>query len=175
LHSLGFSKEGVRVFISPQPLLKKTYDGDPHQGRGSAAAPAHRDEYDEGRYQCVIALSQGAFDVWPHSHKLQFKTAKACSSGHYHFGESFESYLKTNCEQCIFACSPGDVLIFKGGSFAHGSPAIGGNNPSPRVMTYATFWPPSTKKGMAHLDGKCGKPFCAALRAPFKPHERWAG
>jgi hypothetical protein len=75
--------------------------------------------------------------------------------------------LTTNCEHVVFACSPGDVLIFKGGHFAHGSPAIGGLHPSPRVMTYATFWPPGTKKGEQHLAGKCKRPLCAALRGPF--------
>ena len=117
--------------------------------------------------QCVLAFSEGAFDVWPHSHKLNTKVGKACESGHYHFGDAFQQLVATNCQQCTFACSPGDVLIFKGGSFVHGSPAIGGNHPSPRIVSYATFWPPTTKKGVAHAAGLCGKAFCASYKNPF--------
>ena len=136
----------------------------PCEGRGSLAAPAHRDESDVGREQCVIALAEGAFDVWPGSHKTPLKTS---AGGHYHLGALVHEYLTTNYEKVVFACSPGDVLIFKGGYFFHGSPAIGGNNPSPRVMTYATFWPPSTAKGLLHSRGRCKRPLCAALGGPF--------
>ena len=129
------------------------------QGRGCDEAPAHQDEEDAGRMQCVIALAPGAFDIWPGSHKLGHKKPP-CEQGHYHVTEDFQKYLEANCEHVVCACQPGDLLVFLGGHFVHGSPAIGGQHPSPRVMTYATYWPPGTKKGMAHKAGKCLKPHC---------------
>ena len=131
------------------------------QGRGCEAAPAHRDENDAGRMQCVIALAPGAFDIWPGSHKLTVKKPPCGEQGHYHATDDFQNYLRTNCKQLVVSCLPGDVLIFRGGDFVHGSPAIGDQHPSPRVMTYATFWPPSTPKGQVHVSGKCKKPYCA--------------
>ena len=44
------------------------------------AAPEHRDEGDAGRFQCVISLTDGAFDIWPGSHKLNLKRAP-CEQG----------------------------------------------------------------------------------------------
>jgi hypothetical protein len=134
--------------------------GRPCQGRGSEAAPAHRDEEDAGREQCVIALSPGAFDVWPGSHTLSSKKP-ACENGHYHVTDDLRTTLQASFRRCVFSSTPGDVLVFKGGHFWHGSPAIGGGDPSPRIVTYASFWPPSTNKGMDHAAGKCGRPHCA--------------
>ena len=139
---------------------------EPCQGQGCEAAPPHRDLDDIGRTQVVIALSPGAFDVWPGSHKLSLK-GSGCVKGHFHTTSALDRYLQNSCPHVVFACSPGDVLLFKGGLTFHGSPAIGRANPSPRVMTYATFWPPSTKKGGLHCAGKCGTSVCAALRDPF--------
>ena len=130
------------------------------QARGHEAAPAHRDESDAGRFQVVIALASGAFDIWPDSHKLSTKIHPCGGAGHYHVSQGFQKYLESQCEHVVFSCGPGDVRVFQGGHFAHGSPAIGGQHPSPRVMTYATFWPPSTPKGQTHLSGKCMKPYC---------------
>jgi hypothetical protein len=142
----------------------------PWQGRGSVEAPAHRDEPDIGRMQCVIALSPGAFDVWPGSHKMSAKTPPCGEKGHYHLTETAATNLLALHSRCLFACSPGDVLVFNGGHFYHGSPAIGGTEPSPRIVTYATFWPPSTGKGVAHNQGKCGLPHCES--APQVAHKK---
>ena len=98
--------------------------------------------------QCVIALTPGAFDVWPYSHKMSVGLRPGRDEhGHFHLHERTKLSLHANCERCVFACSPGDVLVFKGGFTFHGSPAIGGDQPTPRIMTYATHWPPGTKKG----------------------------
>jgi hypothetical protein len=131
----------------------------PCQGRGCEEAPAHRDEYDVGRMQCVIALRDGAFDVWPNSHKM-FTKKPPCEKGHYHTKATTKLTLAALYQRCVFSCSPGDVLVFLGGHFYHGSPAIGATDPSPRLVTYATFWPPGTQKGQLHSEGKCGKLHC---------------
>ena len=39
------------------------------------------------------------------------------------------------------------MFIFVGGLTVHGVPDIEENQPSPRVVTYATFWPPGTTQG----------------------------
>jgi hypothetical protein len=74
--------------------------------------------------------------------------------------------LQKQCDHVVFACEAGDVLVFQGGTFFHGSPAIGALDPSPRVVTYATFWPPGTQKGNAHSDFKCDRPLCMAMSKP---------
>ena len=138
------------------------------QGRGAEAAPAHRDEEDAGRSQTVIALTDGAFDVWPGSHKLCFNT-EPCEEGHYHIGGSFKEQLESQCKRVVFTCQPGDVLVFQGGHFVHGSPAIGGGDPTPRVVTYGTFWPTSTCKGQLHRQGKCKNPSCGFMLYAHSP------
>ena len=55
--------------------------------------------------------------------------------------------LNKHCPRVRFAAAPGDVLIFKGGRLFHGSPPVGRDQPSPRVVTYANFWPPDSAKG----------------------------
>ena len=138
----------------------------PFQGRGTEAAPSHRDEEDLGRMQCVVALSHGAFDVWPGSHKICAKKAPCGGEGHYHLTDDFKKTLHATCSRVVFSSTPGDVLLFVGGLFNHGSPAIGGPNPSPRIVTYATFWPPCTKKGQLHVAGQCGMPHCGGFSSP---------
>jgi len=119
------------------------------KGRNQDAAPPHRDEQDHGRYQCVIALAKGAFDVWPQSHTVVLNSLQ-----HDIEGDDL-TYLKSKCNNLLCACEPGDALIFLGGSFIHGSPKVLPTDPSPRVMTYASFWPPGTSNGAQHAAGKC--------------------
>ena len=118
----------------------------PAQGRDAPEAPAHRDIGDEGRYQIVEALSDVAFDIWPGSHKLRLEPAD-CEAGHFHMTDKYHHTLNKNCPRVQFAAAPGDVLIFKGGHLFHGSPPVGHGRPSPRVVTYANFWPPDSAKG----------------------------
>ena len=119
------------------------------KGRNQDAAPPHRDPDDLGRYQCVIALAKGAFDVWPQSHTVVLNGLR-----HDVEGDDL-TYLKSKCTNLLCACEPGDALIFLGGTFIHGSPKVLATDPSPRVMTYATFWPPGTTNGANHAAGKC--------------------
>ena len=131
----------------------------PAQGRDAPEAPAHRDDGDTGRYQIVEALSDVAFDVWPGSHKL-FVRRNEFVNGHFHMSAYFKHILRKNCPQVIFAAAPGDVLIFEGGQLFHGSPPVTAEQPSPRVVTYANFWPPGSdkghKKGLKHLPKEYG-------------------
>ena len=139
--------------ICPNELCWKI-EGASMKGKGAPAAPPHRDEYDTGRLQCVVALSPGAFDVWPGSHKLRMAHTD-CPDGHFHFGEKFQQELNFQFKRVVFSCQPGDVLIFQGGTFVHGSPPVEEHNPSPRIVTYAQFWPPGTPKGAEHIAKKC--------------------
>ena len=123
------------------------------KGRGCPAAKEHRDVPDLGRFQCVLALSDGAFDVWPRSHTVALSTKDFVDGGHFHHG--FRQELGSHCQRVVFSFGPGDVLIFQGGTFVHGSPAVDSETPSPRLVTYASFWPPGTQKGSDHAEGKC--------------------
>jgi len=124
------------------------------KGKGAAAFPAHRDEHDMGRNQCVLALSDVGFDVWPFSHKLPHKTGDA-QGGHFHLSKPFVQDLKANCERVVFSAKAGDAFIFRGAQTVHGIPEVGADHPSPRVVTYATFWPPGTAKGARHAAQSC--------------------
>ena len=52
------------------------------KGKGSAQFKSHRDETDIGRIQCVMALSDVGFDVWPLGTIIKFWTSdwKYCTS-----------------------------------------------------------------------------------------------
>ena len=100
------------------------------KGGGQDVAPPHQDQDDHGRYQCVIALAKGAFDVWPESHKLVLNSPQ-----HDIEGDDL-TYLKSKCSSLLCACEPGDVLIFWGWIFFHG-------------------WPLRTSNGAKHAAGKC--------------------
>ena len=119
------------------------------KGRNQDAAPPHRDQDDHGRYQCVIALAKGAFDVWPQSHTVVLNSLQ-----HDIEGDDL-TYLKSKCTNLLYAFEPGDTLIFLGGYLIHGSPKVLPTDPSPRVVTYASFWPPGTSNGAKHAAGKC--------------------
>ena len=152
-------QEYVKPFVAamhklPPRKLCWQPEGASLKGRGQMQAAPHRDAHDLGRKQIVIALSDGAFSVWPGSHKLPYWDADA-PAGNFRTGETFRDFLKRNSCQLDFACRAGDVLIFKGGVFVDGSPPVGPNHPAPRVMTYAKFWPPGTPMGQRHAKGQC--------------------
>jgi len=125
------------------------------KGKGSGAFPAHRDQTDIARIQCVMALSDVGFDVWPYSHLLADKDGDVDGSGHFHLSQAFVQTLKANCERVVFSARAGDVFIFLGGLTVHGVPEVGENQPSPRVVTYASFWPPGTTQGIRHATKRC--------------------
>ena len=145
------------AFLENVPPSQLCYieEGGGLKGKGSAAFPAHRDENDVARIQCVLALSDCGFDVWPYSHTLPHKKGDVDGDGHFHLSEAFVRDLKAKCEQVVFSAKAGDVFIFRGGLTVHGVPEIGENHPSPRVVTYASFWPPGTTKGMLHARKRC--------------------
>ena len=124
------------------------------KGKGSPSFPAHRDEDDVGRIQCIVALSDVGFDVWPYSNALPSKKGDVHGDGHFHFSNEFKRDLEANCERVVFSAKAGDVFILEGGLTVHGVPEVGENNPT-RVVTYATFWPPGTTQGNLHAKGRC--------------------
>ena len=144
--------------VPPESLCWQPDDGS-IKVANSPAAPAHRDLHDSGRYQCVVALSDGAFDAWPVSHKLAHGASEV-AHGHFHASEEFQRMLCQHCRNIVFSAAAGDIFIFQGGSFVHGSPAIPSCHPL-RVVTFGTFWPPGTERGDQHARGKCGckRPF----------------
>ena len=139
--------------VHPEDLCWKE-EGVSVKGVGSPKAKIHRDEDDEGRLQCVVMLTEGAVTACPKSHLLPHK-ASNLSSGHFHVEKSFEDHVKRNCGIRDLAAGPGDLYIFKGGSFVHGSPAVGEADPAPRIVTYSSFWPPGTAQGEKHALGGC--------------------
>ena len=137
-------QEYVKPFVAamhkiPPRKLCWQPEGASLKGRGQPLAAPHRDAQDLGREQIIIALSAGDFSLWP-----------GCTGGYW-----LREFLKRHSCQLNFACRAGDVLIFKGGVFVHGSPPVGPNHPAPRVMTYAKFWPPGTPMGQRHAKGQC--------------------
>ena len=138
---------------SPWELCWKP-EGASVKGDNSPDAALHRDELDEARLQCVCLLTQGAFVGCPGSHSLLHR-ASDTSTGHYHTTEEFEQRLHRDAPPITFAAGPGDLFIFRGGTFVHGSPAIMEGHPSPRICTYSSWWPPGTPKGLKHTAKKC--------------------
>ena len=124
------------------------------KGVGAPAAELHRDEHDEGRLQCVIMMTQGAFTACPYSHLMPHQSANV-RHGHFHMSESFAERVRRECPALDLEAGPGDLYIFKGGTFVHGSPAVTETDPAPRLVTYSSFWPPGTVKGVEHATGKC--------------------
>ena len=55
--------------VSPDDLSWKR-DGVSVKGFDAPAAELHRDECDEGRLQCVVMLTNGAFTASPKNHLL---------------------------------------------------------------------------------------------------------
>ena len=124
------------------------------KGFGAPAAELHRDEYDEGRLQCAIMLTEGAFTACPRSHLLRHQSSDS-TDGHYHTTTALKERLQQDAPALEIAAGPGDLYIFKGGSFVHGSPAVSQSHPAPRIVTYSSFWPTDTKQGQLHAAGKC--------------------
>jgi len=144
---------------SPWELCWKP-EGASIKGDESPAATLHRDEHDEGRLQCVCMLSQGAFVGCPGSHLIALRAVDT-DSGHYHTTNAFMEKVRRDAPPITFAASPGDLFIFRGGTFVHGSPAIAEGHPSPRICTYSSWWPPGTQIGLKHAAQKCScmRPF----------------
>jgi hypothetical protein len=145
----------ARLENVPPSQLCYTAEGGGLKGKGCGTFAAHRDENAIGRIQCVLALSDVGFDVWPFSHELPAKSGDIDGSGHFHLSQAFVRDLKNHSERVVFSAKAGDVFIFVGGLTVHGVPDIGENQPSPRVVTYATFWPAGTAQGIRHAKKQC--------------------
>ena len=145
----------ARLENVPPSHLCIVEEGGGLKGKGSGIHPAHRDDHDIGRLQCVLALSDVGFDVWPFSHELPVNRGAVLGSGDFHLIKAFMQELKNHSERVVFSAKAGDVLILVGGLTVHGVPDIEENHPSPRVVTYATFWPPGTPQGIRHAKKQC--------------------
>ena len=155
----------------PPSALCMVPEGGGIKVRGAEAFGEHRDEHDSGRLQCVMALSDLGFEVRPKSHLLPRKKGDVVGDGHFHFCKEFVADLQANCDHVIFSAKPGDVFIFVGAWTVHGVPEVGPAHPSPRVVTYASFWPPGTPKHALHE-----KKLCACYKqAAAKPLAALAG
>lgn len=161
------------AFMEDVPPSKLCYvkEGGGLKGKASGTTPSeafppHRDTNDHGRIQCVVALSDCGFMVWPYSHKLALGTEiELTATGAFHNSQKLEEELATRCEGVVFSAKAGDVFLFVGGLTVHGVPVVGENHPSPRVVTYASFWPPGTRQGCLHE-----KKECSCYRYPCEPH-----
>jgi len=90
-----------------------------------------------GGAQCVIALSPGAFLVWPRSHR----SGLAQMLGKQGFHELTRAELDTLPEgSATLPAMAGDILLMQGGTLVHGSPAVM-NGDAARVVMYANFDP----------------------------------
>jgi hypothetical protein len=104
---------------------------------GSPRFGNHLDLKDEGRFQCAIALTDGAFTVVPSSHAVDVKEWQLLNN----FYVPAEELSKHGLASLDLRCSRGDVMIWVGGRTVHGSPPVSPDGCN-RVFTYAQFWPP---------------------------------
>jgi len=98
---------------------------------------AHLDTGRKDGLQIVIALSVTSFLVWPRSHKsgLAERVAKI---GFYQLtNEEIQDLPKP---RLLVPAAVGDVLVMRGGTLVHGSPATEKGDPT-RIVTYANFDP----------------------------------
>ncbi len=120
----------------------------------SGVAPLHRDTYDDGRLQAVVMLSNGSVVGCPRSHSLPSALSDLQGGSHYHNTANFQALVASNTPHVEMDLIAGDVYIFKGGSFVHGCP-VAKSEEDVRMVTYASFWPPGTRRGNDHSVGKC--------------------
>ena len=120
----------------------------------SGVAPLHKDTHDDGRLQAVVMLSNGSVVGCPKSHRLPSAPSDLLGGSHYHTTASFQELVASNTPPVEMNLESGDVYIFKGGSFVHGCP-VATSKEAVRMVTYASFWPPGTKRGNDHAAIKC--------------------
>ena len=107
---------------------------------GSPAFKAHLDLGRVGGVQCVIALSQGSFLVWPRSHKAGMAD-RLRNLGKKGFHALTKKELDALPEEsATVPANIGDVLLMQGGTLVHGSPKVPDDGPV-RVVAYANFDP----------------------------------
>ena len=104
---------------------------------GCEAFKAHLDLGRQGGVQCVVALSPGAFLVWPRSHK----SGLAQQLGKTGFHTLTKGELAALPERSsTLPAKAGDVLLMQGGTLVHGSPDVPEGSAA-RVVAYANFDP----------------------------------
>ena len=116
-----------------------------------------KDTHDDGRLQAVVMLSNGSVVGCPKSHSLPSAPSDLQGGSHYHSTAKFQALVASSTPPVEINLAPGDVYIFNGGSFVHGCPAATSKD-EVRMVTYASFWPPGTKRGNDHAVGKCDCP-----------------
>ena len=115
---------------------------------------AHIDVNRRGSYQVVIALSEAPFLVFPYSHKATKLFLNVVKDFHPLTRDQLER-LRDEYESVAtyVPAKPGDVLVFEGGSFVHGSVEIKMGEPT-RYAAYAQFWP--TGASLVNQNLLCG-------------------
>ena len=116
---------------------------------GCPELPAHLDDHREGTLQCVIALTQTSFLVWPGSHRAVIPSKQgsglrvAKGQGYRRLDRQDLESLKENfgSHRLEIPAAAGDVLLFIGGRLVHSSPAVSADEPT-RIMAYAHWSPP---------------------------------
>jgi hypothetical protein len=142
LSSLQNCQEFMRVYIAslydaePASLNFKP-EGVSLKVPGSPRFGNHLDLNDEGRFQCAIALTNGAFTVVPRSNAVDVKEWQLLNNFYVPAGE----LCKHGLASLDLRCCRGDVMIWVGGRTVHGSPPVAPDGCN-RVFTYAQFWPP---------------------------------
>ena len=89
----------------------------------------------------MIALSEAPILVFPYSHKASALFLNVVKDFHPLTRDQLKR-LRDEYESVATAvpAKPGDVLVFEGGSFVHGSVEIKMGEPT-RYAAYAQFWP----------------------------------
>lgn len=104
---------------------------------GCPASRAHLDLGRLGGVQCVVALTPGAFLVWPRSHKSGLAQQLSKTGFHALTKEELGALPEPSS---TLPAKAGDVLLMQGGTLVHGSPDVR-HGSTTRVVAYANFDP----------------------------------
>ena len=127
----------------PEGALRRVDERVSVKPAGTPMLESHIDGNRRGSYQVVMALSETPFLVFPYSHKAAAIFPENINK-YYALTKDELNRLKDEfqSEATEVPAKPGDVLIFEGGSFVHGSVEIKMGQPT-RYVAYAQFWPPT--------------------------------
>ena len=127
----------------PEGALRRVDERVSVKPAGTPMLESHIDGNRRGSYQVVMALSETPFLVFPYSHKAAAIFPENINK-YYALTKDELNRLKDEfqSEATEVPAKPGDVLVFEGGSFVHGSVEIKMGQPT-RYVAYAQFWPPT--------------------------------